>query len=146
MKAKEIIEKDLTNQFIGQRCVLRVGDIGELGFQERDAYFGTITKIENKTFYDWDGDINLVAVSMVDWIGISRWQKYTTFKRLAEIGINGKCEQFVGPLIHRELTEYGVLEILPCSEEAIANIEAEADRQGKKRGDYFEKKYGKTPF
>lgn len=138
MVAKEIIEKDLINQFIGQKCVLITGD-------ERDtAYFGTITKIENKTFHDWGGDYSLVAVSIVDWVAINHWEKYTTFKQLAENGIIGKCEQFVGPRCHTKLTEYGVLKILPCSEEAITNIEAEADRQDKKRRDYLERKYGKS--
>lgn len=138
MIAKEIIENDLINQFVGQKCVLITGD-------ERDtAYFGTITKIENKTFHDWDGDYSLVVVSIVDWAAISHWEKFTTFKQLAENGIIGKCEQFVGPRCHIKLTEYGVLEILPCSEEAITNIEAEADRQDKKRRDYLEKKYGKS--
>lgn len=138
MVGKEIIEKDLINQFIGQKCVLITGD-------ERDtAYFGTITKIENKAFHDWDGDYSLAVVSIVDWVAISHWEKFTTFKQLSENGIIGKCEQFVGPRCHIKLTEYGVLEILPCSEEAITNIEAEADRQDKKRRDYLEKKYRKS--
>lgn len=106
--SKPLKIKNIMKQFIGEKCIVRCNHAG--------VFFGTIAEINH--------EVSGVSVTMSNVRKIWYWEGACAVEQIAQDGVSTESKLTITVA---EMEILDVIQIIPCSEKAIKNLEGQKE-------------------